>query len=322
VKLKSACFAFILLVLAGSHAALAQKVYRVSALIGDDQFLLAVEGFKKKLTELGYREGRNIEYQVYSGKADPEVMNRLANKLVAGKPDLIVTSSTTATVPVAKLTEGTNLPVIFLSAADPLRFVKSYASSGNNITGISASALDLIAKRLELLRELAPWAKRVASLNNPRGVNYQSNLIAVREAAKRFGFTILELNATNQEEAIEEVSKLSRKTMDALLLPVDATLTAHIDAIVKECIQKKLPLFPPAVIPIDMGGLATYGPDFFSLGQQGAVLAEKIFRGVRPADLAIEQPYKLNLAINLRTAKAIGLKIPNEILLRADQVIE
>ena len=175
----------------------AQKVWRIGALLAEDQFIPAVEGFKKKMAELGYVEGRNVQYEVFNAELDREKLQQFAQKLVQDKPDLIVTSSTTATVPLAKLTKGTDLPVVFLSAGNPLAFVKSYASSGNNLTGISSASLDLTAKRLELLKELVPKVKRVVSLNYPQGVNYRDNLAAVREAAKKIGLVIKEVNASS-----------------------------------------------------------------------------------------------------------------------------
>jgi putative ABC transport system substrate-binding protein len=123
----------ILLIFTGSPAAMAQRIYRIGALVAEDQFVPAVDGFKKKMAEGGYIEGKNVKYDLHNAKGDIEVLKKLAQKIVQDKPDLIVTSSTTATIPVAKLTEGTNLPVVFLSAGNPLKLVKSYASSGNNL---------------------------------------------------------------------------------------------------------------------------------------------------------------------------------------------
>jgi len=300
----------------------AQHVYRLGALLGEDQFVLAVEGFKKKMAELGYIEGKSISYQVYNGESDREKLRRFAEKLVQDKPDLIVTSSTTATVPVAKLTLGSNLPVVFLSSGNPLEFVKSYASSGNNLTGISAATLDLTAKRLELLKELAPGVKRVVSLNNPKGVNYRDHLAAVREAAKQNGVTIREVNASNREELIQVLGSITRKVADAILLQPDVTMIRNIDVTVQHSIREKLPVVPTVIPNVRKGALATYAPEYFVLGQQGAVLVDKILKGAKPASLPIEQPNKLVLVINLKTAKAIGLKIPKEILIRADEVIE
>lgn len=312
----------VLLFFTGSQFASAQKVYHIGALVAEDQFLPAFEGFKKRMAELGYQEGKNIKYDFHNAKGDQDGVQKLAQKMVQSKPDLIVTSSTTATVPVAKLTAGTHLPVVFLSAGNPLKFVKSYASSGNNVTGISAASLDLTAKRLELLSELAPWVKRVVSLNHPRGVNYRENLVAVREAARKVGLTIKEVNASSQEELRLAIGAITRKEADAILLQPDAFFARNIDVIVHTAIKERLPVITPLIANVKRGTLATYSPDYFAIGQQGAVLVDKILRGARPGDLPIEQPLKLSLVINLKTARAIGLKIPKDILLRADEVIE
>lgn len=300
----------------------AQKVYHIGALVLNDRFVAAVDGFRNKMQELGYTEGENIKYDFHNAKGNRSTLQKLVKTLVQNNYDLIVTSTTTATMSVAKATEGTNLPVVFLTAGNPLKFVKSYASSGNNLAGISTSALDLTAKRLELLKELAPWVKRVASFNNPKGVNYQAHLTEVRKAAKRLGFTLWEIAVTNREEIQRVTAIITRKVADAIFLPPDRIIGAVSGVIVEQALREKLPLITPPAIYQESGGLATYGHDSFVLGQQGAVLVDKILKGARPMDLPIEQPLKLKLMINLKTAKAIGLKIPNGMLLRADEVVE
>jgi len=303
----------------------AQKVYRIGALVADDQFVPAFEGFKKKMAELGYREGKNVQYDLDNAKGDRDALQKLAQKLVQDKPDLIVSSSTTATGPVAKLTEGTHLPVVFLSAGNPLRFVKSYASSGNNLTGITTSAIDLIEKRLELLKELAPGMKRVISLHNPKGENYEVEVKTVQDAAKKLGLEFVEVNATSSDELISKAKALfTRKLGEGVIYPVDAVIN-NVNAIreITPIINReRLPSVAINIGTVEAGALSAYGADYFALGQQGAVLVHKILKGTKPADLPIEQPSKLYLVINLKTAKAIGLKVPKEILLRADKVIE
>jgi len=316
-------FVFSLLVCSmGVPEASAQKIYHIGALVAEDQFVPAFNGFKKKMAELGYTEGKDINYDFYNAKGDRDSVQKLAEKLVHAKPDLVVTSSTTATAPIAKLTAGSNLPVVFLSAGNPLRFVKSYANSGNNLTGISAASLDLTAKRLELLKELVPWVKRVVSLNYPQGVNYRDNLAAVREAAKKIGLVIKEVNASSREELERVIRTITRKEADAVLLQPDAFFAKNVEVVVQQSIKEKLPVIPALINNVKRGALATYSPDYSALGEQGAMLVHKIFRGAKPADLPIEQPLKLVLAINLKTAKAIGLKVSKELLIRADEVIE
>ena len=189
--MRSSCVLVVLvlmLVMAPSSAE-AQRVYRVGALVADDQFIPAVDGFKQRMTELGYVEGKNIVYDFQNSKGDQDLLGKLAKTLIQGKPDLIVTSSTTASVPIAKVTAGTDLPVVFLSAGDPLRLVKSYASSGNNLTGISSSSIELTAKRMELLKKLAPKIKRVILLIDTAaiGINHERLTSDAQEAAKNLG---------------------------------------------------------------------------------------------------------------------------------------
>lgn len=152
-------------------------------------------------------------------------------------------------------------------------------------------------------------------------MTYQDNQTAVREGGKRLGLIILEKNAANREELEKVIVTITRKAADAIVIQPDTMLGRNMDIISEQSIRERLPLIPPPVF-IKSGGLATYGPDNSALGKQGAVLVDKILKGARPADLPIEQPAKMNLVINLKTAKAIGLKIPKDILLRADEVFE
>ena len=321
-KIKSlAVFSLIALIL--PQVVEAQKVYRIGALIASDLFVPAFEGFKMTMAELGYVEGKKVKYDLHNAKGDQDTLKKLAQKLVQDKPDLIVTSSTSVTIPVAKLTEGTSLPVLFISASDPLRFVKSYASSGNNLTGISNSSLDLIEKRMELLKELVPRVKRVIVLEVPSGTNYEASHRLIWTAGKKFGLDLNGVQAASREEIHNKISALiTRKLGEAAFTPPDILVTAAIEEIAQQAIKEALPLIGTNIDTVKKGALATYSADYFQLGQQGAVMGDKILRGTKPADLPIELPFKLKLVINLKTAKAIGLKIPKEILLRADEVID
>ncbi|MCZ6623686.1 MAG: ABC transporter substrate-binding protein [Deltaproteobacteria bacterium] len=313
----------ILLPLMSPHSADAQKVYRISVLVSADAFVPAFEGFKKKMGELGYTEGKNIKYDFHNAKGDKKRLTTLAQKIVQDKPDVIATSSTTATVPVARMTKGTNIPVVFLSSGNPLKFVKSYASSGNNLTGISSAGIDVTEKRVELLKELAPWIEKVISLQNPEGVNYREHRKAMRRAAKKLGLELVEVNVTSSDELVRKADKIfTRELGDAVIHPPDAIINSGIRKTISHAIEARLPSVAANVGGVKAGALATYAADYYALGQQGAVLVDKILKGARPMDLPIEQPFKLRLVINLKTARAMGLDLPREILLRADEVIE
>ena len=310
-------------ILLAPHPSEAQKVYRISALVASDLFVPAFEGFKKKMAELGYVEGRNVKYDFHNAKGDRDTLKKLAQKLVQDKPDLIVTASTSVTFQVAKLTEGSDLPVLFVGASDPLRFVKSYASSGNNLTGISNSSLDLIEKRMDLLKELVPEIRRVIVLEVPSGTNYEASHRLIWEAGRKLGLDLTSVQAAGLEEIRAKISTMiTRKLGEAVFTPPDILVTAAIEEIARQAIKETLPLIGTNVETVKKGALAAYTARYFELGQQGAVMANKILKGAKPVDLPIEQPKKVNLVLNLKTAKAIGLKIPREILLRADEVIE
>ena len=304
----------------------AQKSHRISGLVADDQFIPAMDGFRKRMAQLGYVEGTNVIYNFQNSKGDQGVLKKLAEVLIHEKPDLIVTSSTTATVTVAKLTEGSDLPVVFLSAGDPLRVVQSYASSGNNLTGISSSSLDLVDKRMELLKNLAPKAKRVIILVDSAGigVNHERFAISAQAAAKKLGLlpVLLDVKAKTAEEIRQKLPLIKRSLGDALFLPPEATVVAAAKDVAQQAIREKLPHVGPNIETVKRGMLAAYSSNYYSLGQQGAVLVDKVLKGSRPTDLPIEQPFKLHLVLNVRTAKAIGLDISNDILLQADEVIK
>jgi putative ABC transport system substrate-binding protein len=268
----------LVLLLIWSSPAGANKVTRIGALVSEDFFLPAFEGFKEKMAEKGYVDGKTVQYDVRNAKGDQKALQKLALELVQQKPDLIVTSSGRATLPVAKATQGTPIPVVFLGVGNPLEFVKAYASSGNNLTGISTSVIDLTEKRLELLKQLAPRVKRVASLNNPNGLTYKDNLFAVREAAKKLGLELWEVNVTDRREIEQLIPTVTQKVVDAIFLPPDRLITGNVEVFVRHSIKEKLPLIPPSAA-YGSGGLATYGHDYVALGRQGANLADKILKG-------------------------------------------
>lgn len=302
----------------------AQKIFYVPALVADNQFVSAYEGFRSKMSELGYSEGKHIRYELYNAKGDMEELKVLAQKIVQQKPDLIVTSSTSTTAPVSKLTEGTNLPVVFLASGNPLSLVKSYSSSGNNLTGIATTVMELTEKRLVLFRELVPGLKRIIFLTNSKAANYEEYIVATRAAARRLNFALseIELRATNGDEVKAQLDSITRKAGEGIFVPPDAVLVGVSEFIGRHAIKQKLPAVGPNVQTVRNGLLAAYSPDYYSLGQQGAKLVDKILRGAKPADLPVELPYQLELAVNVRTARAIGVKVSKETLLRADELVE
>lgn len=300
----------------------AQKVHSIGSLNTAEQFISAFQGFRTRMAELGYRENHNVRYQFYNSRGKNDLLATLAEKLVQDKVDLIVTSSTSATAVAAKATEKTRIPVVFLSAGNPEKLVKSYAGSGNNLAGISSASLELLEKRFELLKELAPATKRVAVLHYPPGINYKSNLSEMREAAARLNLKLGEFNVMSVEEMEKSARAINRSDFDAIFAPPESFITEKVDILVKQAIKEKLPLITSLLVNVERGCLATYAANYHALGKQGAALADRILKGANPGNLPIEMPDKVNLVLNLKTAKAIDLKIAKDLLLRADQVFE
>ena len=304
------------------HAAAGQNIITIGSLNTADQFLNAFEGFKARMRELGYKEDQNIRYEYRNSKGNAEKLRAMALELVQQKVDMIVTTSTTGTVAAAKATEGMRIPVVFLSAANPQLLVKGFSGSGNNVAGISSASLELTAKRFELLKELVPGAKKLVMPVDPKGVNYLMIVEEYREAAAKLGLAITELHVYRPEEIGPAMSAVTRKKYDAVFSPADTLVSAGIDGVVNQANKEKLPTITALLVNVKRGCLASYASDYVALGKQGAALANKILKGAKPADLPIEMPDKIKLALNLKTAKAIGIKISKEMLLRADEVFE
>jgi len=308
--------------LGSENRANAQKIYTIGSLNTADQFADAFEGFKSRMTELGYKQGQNVRYDYHNSKGDVDVLKRAAQKLVDDKVDLIVTTSTTGTVAAAKATVGARIPVVFLSAGNPQKLVKNYSGSGSNLAGISSASLELTAKRLELLRELYPRAKRIAMPVDPKGVNYQGIMAEIQESAPKLGFVVSEIHVQSVADIAKVAPSIVSKIYDAIFTPADTLMTVGIEVLAKQAIKEKIPSVTSMLVNVKRGCLLTYASDYAALGKQGAVLVDKILKGAKPADLPIELPDKILLALNLSTAKSIGLKIPKEILLRTDETFE
>ncbi|HWO43843.1 MAG TPA: ABC transporter substrate-binding protein [Candidatus Eisenbacteria bacterium] len=303
-------------------ATAAPKVYFVGSLNTSDQFIDSFEGFRSGMAELGYRDGENVRYHYYNSRGNDELLRIATQRLIQDGVDLIVTSSTTATVVAAKATEGTNIPVLFLSAGNAQKLVKNFSSSGTNLAGISSASVELTGKRFELLKELSPRAKRVAIPLNPKGVNYQTIVAETTDAAGKLGLSITELHVRSVQDVARIAAGITQKHYDAVFQPADSLISEALEPLVSQSIKERLPCIASLLVNVRRGCLATYAADYVALGRQAAVLADKILKGTRPADLPIELPHRLNLIINLKTARAIGMAVSKEILLRADEVIE
>jgi putative ABC transport system substrate-binding protein len=280
-----------------------------------------VAAFVQRLHELGWIEGRTvaIEYRWAEGRSDR--FADIAAEFVRLKVRVIVTGGTAAVIAAKQATSA--IPIVFGTAGDPvsLGLVASLARPGGNVTGLSNQSVDLVAKRLELLRDVVPTLRRLAIMANIGGSIGALEMSAVKAAARTLGLEVTPVEIRRAEDIAPAFETLKGRA-DALYVVTDPLINSNRIRINALALDSRLPTMHASKDYVDAGGLMSYGPNFPDLFRRTADIVDKILRGAKPADLPVEQPTKFDLAANLTTAKAIGLQIPESFLLRADDVIE
>ena len=281
-----------------------------------------VAAFVEELRRLGYVEGVNLT--IDSRNADDEAarLPELARELIALTPDVILTAGTVEATAAAMKATST-IPIVFVHAVDPVRtgLVASLARPGGNVTGVTSLNADLGAKRLELITEIVPEARRIAVLVSPVDPETSVMLQAVGSAARarRIQLDVLEIkDPARLASAISEATKAGAR---ALLVLGPPPLYGLSQPLAQLALKQRLPTVSAWQEFPEKGGLASYGTDIQEVFQRAAGMVDRIAKGATPADLPVEQPTKFDLVVNLKTAKALGLKIPEPILLRANEVI-
>ena len=278
--------------------------------------------FPQGMRELGYVEGKNLVIEWRFADGEVERLPVLAAQLVRLKVDVIVASSTQA-VSVAQKATST-VPIVMGNSGDPVGsgFVKSLAHPGGNITGLSNINVDLTPKLLEMLLSMVPKLSRVAVLVNPANSSHSARLKSVQTAAQRVRVRILPVEAKTAQEIEPAFSMMRRENAGAVIVHSDAIFNAQVRQIAELAEKHRLLSIAGIREYVDAGCLMSYGPSFASMYRRAATYVDKIFKGAKPADLPVEQPTKFEFVINRKTAKALGLTIPQSLLVSADKVIE
>src|SRR5437016_5670195 len=280
-----------------------------------------VAALLRRLHELGWIEGRTvaIEYRWAEGRTDR--FDEIAAEFVRRKVDVIVTSATAAIVAAKQATSV--IPIVFAAAGDPVGtgLVASLARPGGNITGLSIQQPDVAAKRLELLREVVPGLRRLAILGNVGGPAVVLDMREVQAAARTLGLEVIPLEVRRGEDIAPALESLKGRA-EALYVVLDPLVNTHRVRINSWTLAARLPTMHGSGEYVEAGGLMSYGPNFPDLFRRAADYVDKILRGANPGDIPVEQPTKFALVINLTTAKALGLEIPDKLLALADEVIE
>ena len=284
-----------------------------------DPYLAAA--FRQGLNEIGYVEGQNvtIEYRWAEGSYDR--LPALAADLVSRKVDVIAAFGNVAALPAKSATS--TIPIVFVGT-DPITasLITSFARPGGNLTGVSIMNTELMPKRLELLSEMVSPGRVIALLVNPKNANAERAIREVREAAHEKGLQLPILKAATESEIDTVIASLGQQHADALVIVGDAFFNNRLDQLVALAARYAVPAIYDKREFAVSGGLISYGPSIASAVRLVGIYVGEILKGAKPADLPVQQPTKFELVINLKTAKALGLTVPQSLLARADEVIE
>lgn len=309
-----------------AEAQQAVRIPRIGFLAGNlsaGQHLVAA--FRQGLHDLGYDEGRNIVIEYRDAKGETDRLLALAAELVALKVDVIVAAGTQHVLAAKQAT--TTIPIVFADVADPVArgFVTSLARPGGNITGLSNLNTDLVGKWLELLLQAVPGSKRVALLWQPGYLPERAERDVIQRAevaAQALGVRLLFVEARRQEDFDRAFAEMTRARVDAVIVWGGVLFIAERKRIAEMAARNRLPSSYPMSEFVDAGGLISYAPNVADNFRRTAAYVDRILKGAKPADLPVEQSSKLELVINVKTAKALGLTIPPSLLQRADRLVE
>jgi putative ABC transport system substrate-binding protein len=305
-----------------AHAQSSDRLRRIGMLetTSPDLNSANLAGLREGLRALGYQEGKTFTIEYRSAEGREERFRELAAELIGSGVDLIMARGTPAILAARNATA--TIPIVMTAVADPLLVVASLARPGGNITGMTTLASDLQPKRLELLKEIAPSVVRIGfmvDMSNPQGRRQWDEL---EVAAHSVGLHAHLLDTRAVPDIALGFANARERGVGAVIVPATGVMRSNRGLIAELAAQHKLPVIYATREFVDTGGLIAYGANYPDLYRRAATYIDKIFRGVKPADLPVEQPTKFELIINLKTAKALGIEVPPTLLVRADEVIE
>jgi putative tryptophan/tyrosine transport system substrate-binding protein len=300
-----------------------RRIGVLMSLAADDPEAKArLAAFIQGLQQLGWIDGRNLRIETRWSAGNANDTRKYAAELVALAPDVILASGGTV---VGSLLQATRtVPIVFTQAADPVGggLVASLAEPGGNATGFTAFEYGMSGKWLELLKEIAPHVTRAAILRDPAILQGIGQFGAVQSVAPSLGLEVSPVNVRDASEIERDVTTFARSSNGGLIVTGSGIAIVHRELIVTLAARYKLPAVYPLPLFVTAGGLISYGPDPIDPHRRAAAYVDRILKGEKPADLPVQAPTKYDLVINLKTAKALGLEVPQSLLARADEVIE
>ena len=283
------------------------------------ELLAAVRG---GLREHGYVEGSNLALEVRWAEGSFDALPALADALARSRVDLILAWATPAVLAAKRATAS--IPIVFFAVSDPIGsgLVASLARPGGNVTGVTNIAKDLTARQVQLLAQIAPGLRRVAIMGNPTNVSIGAQQAEAEAAARALGIAPLVISVREPDRIVSALADAASQGADGLVVLPDPTFLTRRREIADMALERRLPSIYARREAVQAGGLVAYGASLSDQIGRATAYADRILKGARPAELPVEQPTKLELVINLKTAKALGLTIPQSLLLQADEVIQ
>ena len=303
-----------------------ERMRRIGVLIGsvetDLESQARVAAFERGLQTLGWIAGRNVHLDYRFGSADSELIQKYAAELVGMMPDVILANSPQVLRALSQRTS--TIPIVFALIVDPVGegFIKSLAQPGGNITGFTSFEYPLSGKWLELLKEIAPSVRQVLAINHSENVTGAGYLRALEGAGSATGVKLIAAQVRDAAEIEQAIATMARQSNGGLIILPSALAQVNREMITKVTAQHRLPAVYPFRYFVATGGLMSYGVDTVDVFLRSASYIDRVLKGEKPAALAVQQPTKFELTINLKTAKALGLTVPPTLLARADEVIE
>ena len=310
-----------------AHAQRSERVRRMGVLMGisedDPQAGTRVAIFRQALADLGWTEGHNLKIEWRWTSGDIARVREYAAELVRLAPDVILANGTPNVAAVKQATKS--IPIVFVVVNDPVAqgFIASMAHPGGNITGFSFLEYSMVGKSLEMLKQVLPGVARVAVMFNPDTYPYYNiHLRSFDPVARMLSLELTGLLIRNPTEIEGEIAKLGRQQGQALLVTPDPFMVVHRGEIIRAAEQHRVPATYSYRQHVQEGALMSYGADTFDIFRRSATYIDRILKGTNPADLPAQAPIKFEMAINLKTARALGLEVPDKLLALADEVIE
>jgi putative ABC transport system substrate-binding protein len=314
--------AFILAPVPLATGAQQSRVYRVGVLLQGGVYSQAVDGLRDGLRELGLEENKQLILQVHDAKGNLKSVEAAARSLEEEKVDLIYAVTTSVTLAAKRTTK--NVPIVFYAGTDPVvvGLVESFRKPGGRLTGIHGQNTDLTAKRLEFLKEMIPGLRRVVTFYRADNPAAQESVKVARDATRRLKLVLMERLVASVEELREALRVLRPGEADAYIYVSDSMVGSQAELIIETARAKKLPTMFSYKSNVTMGALASVGDSYYAIGRLSAKHVQRGLLGADPGTLPGEQLDRPEFVINLKTAKALGLKIPQSVLVRADEVIQ